>query len=107
MLRRHPHLNVDISARINELGRKPDVAREFMEAFNDRILFGTDHGPDPRWYPLYYRFLGTATRSMNYSIYYRPVQGNWRVDGLALSKDTLAKVYSGNAERLIRFGPAP
>ena len=104
MLRRLPNLFVDIAARINELGRKPEASRDFIEGFQDRVLFGTDAGPDPRWYPIYFRFLETAARGLDYSIEYRPPQGNWRIDGLHLSDGALIKLYSDNAQRLIRFG---
>jgi predicted TIM-barrel fold metal-dependent hydrolase len=104
MLERLPNLSVDIAARVSELGRKAEAARDFIEAFQDRVLFGTDAGPDPRWYPIYFRFLETSARDMSWSIEYRPPQGHWRIDGLALSDAALAKVYSENALRLIRFG---
>lgn len=104
MLRTLPNLNVDIAARINELGRQPDAARDFIETFQDRILFGTDAGPDSRWYPIYFRFLETAARNMSYSAHFRTPQGNWRIDGLNLSDTALKKLYAENALRLIRFG---
>lgn len=104
MLRKLPNLSVDLAARISELGRKPEAARAFIEAFQDRILLGTDTGPDPRWYPIYFRFLETARRNMNYSIQLRPPQGHWRIDGLNLTDAALVKVYAENALRLIRFG---
>lgn len=104
MLRSRPNLHVDIAARINELGRQPYSARQFMEEFQDRVLLGTDSGPDPRWYPVYFRFLETPSEYMNYSIFDPPLQGNWRVHGLDLPDAVLEKVYRGNALRLIRFG---
>lgn len=105
MLTKLPNLSVDIAARVNELGRRPAEAKAFMEAFQDRVLLGTDSGPDPRWYPIYFRFLETAAIAMNYSISYRAPQGNWRIDGLSLSDGALRKLYAENAQRLIRFGP--
>ena len=98
--------SVDIAARIHEPAQAgPTAARAFVEAFPDLlILFGTDAGPDPRWYPIYFEFLETETRNMPYSFQYRAHQGNWRIDGLHLSDDTLRKVYADNALRLIRFG---
>ena len=104
MLRAHANLNVDIAARVNEIGRQPYSARRFFEEFQDRVLLGTDTGPDPRWYPTYYEFLETPSEYMNYSIYDPPLQGNWRVHGLDLPDGVIEKVYSGNALRLIRFG---
>jgi predicted TIM-barrel fold metal-dependent hydrolase len=105
MLRAAPNLAVDIAARINELGRTAAEARAFVIDFQDRVLFGTDAGPDPRWYPVYVTFLESAVQSMNYSIFDPPLQGNWRIDALELPDDVLAKVYGENARRLIRFGP--
>lgn len=104
MLRAHANLYVDIAARINELGRQPYSARRFMEEFQDRVLLGTDSGPDPRWYPVYFQFLETPSEYMNYSIFDPPLQGNWRVHALDLPDTVLEKVYRGNASRLIRFG---
>ena len=43
-LDKYPNLNVEIAARIAELGRQPFTAREFFLKYADRILFGTD-GP--------------------------------------------------------------
>jgi len=59
-LDKYPNLNVDIAARIGELGRQPLTARKFFIKYADHILFGTD-GPRsherllPHW-----RFLETA-----------------------------------------------
>jgi len=104
LLRSRPNLHVDIAARINELGRQPYSARRFLEEFQDRVLLGTDSGPDPRWYPVYFQFLETPSEYMNYSIFDPPLQGSWRVHGLDLPDAVLEKVYHGNAQRLIRFG---
>lgn len=104
MLRVRKNLHVDIAARINELGRQPYTARRFIEEFPDRVLFGTDSGPDPRWYPVYREFLDTDAEYMNYSIFDPPRQGSWRVHALDLSDAVLEQVYAGNARRLIRFG---
>lgn len=104
MLRRLPNLSVDIAARISELGRNPVAARAFTVAFQDRILLGTDTGPDPRWYPIYFRVLESAGRDMNYSVHFRPPEGVRRIDGLNLPDAALAKLYAENALRLIRFG---
>ncbi|HYL40880.1 MAG TPA: amidohydrolase family protein [Candidatus Binatus sp.] len=104
LLLARPNLHVDIAARVNELGRQPVVARRFLTTFPDRVLFGTDAGPDPRWYALYARFLETTTRGMSYSISRRPLQGHWTIDGLGLDDEVLRRLYSDNARRLIRFG---
>lgn len=101
MLDRHPNLNVDISARIAELGRQPYTAREFFQRYADRILFGTDLGYDPAMYRIHYRFLETMDESFDYSTEEVPPQGRWQVFGLGLPDDVLRKVYADNARRLI------
>jgi hypothetical protein len=32
-----------------------------------------------------------------------PIQGNWKIDGIALPREVLAKVYHVNAERVLRL----
>jgi predicted TIM-barrel fold metal-dependent hydrolase len=97
----NPNLYVDISARIAELGRQPYTAREFFLKYADRILFGTD-GPrtagrlNPHW-----RMLETRDEYFSYAEDEYPPQGLWNIYGLALPDDVLAKVYSGNALRII------
>ena len=59
LLDRCPNFFVDISARIGELGRQPYSARRFFIKYSDRILFGSDFGPDPDSYRIAYRFLET------------------------------------------------
>ncbi|MCA9972532.1 MAG: amidohydrolase family protein, partial [Anaerolineales bacterium] len=59
LLDRCANFYVDISARIGELGRQPYSARRFFLRHADRILFGTDGGPNPALYRRYYRFLET------------------------------------------------
>lgn len=103
MLAGAPNLFVDIAARINELGRRPAAARALFERFQDRVLFATDAGPNPRWYPIYHRFLETGLPNLRYSPHLRPLQGDFRVEGLALPDGVLKKIYADNALRLIRF----
>ena len=35
-----------------------------------------------------------------------PEQGRWQIHGIGLPDDVLRKVYSDNARRLLRLGPA-
>jgi predicted TIM-barrel fold metal-dependent hydrolase len=96
-----PNFNVDISARISELGRQPYTARDFFLKYADRILFGTDEPPNADLYRLYYRFLETRDEYFDYGIEEAPVRGRWRIYGLYLPDEVLAKVYHGNAKRII------
>ena len=101
LLDRCPNFHVDIGARIGELGRQPYTARRFFIKYANRILFGTDAGPDLDTYRLYYRFLETDDEYFNYNTGDVPLQGRWHVHGLYLPDDVLDKVYCRNAERVI------
>jgi Predicted metal-dependent hydrolase of the TIM-barrel fold len=95
-----PNLYVDISARISELGRQPYTARKFLIKYADRVLFGSDFGPDLNYYRIYYRFLETDDEYINYSTTEIPLQGRWYIYGMYLPDDVLQKIYFANAKRI-------
>jgi Amidohydrolase len=111
MLDRFPNVNVELGARIGELGRQPRTARKFFDKYQDRILFGTDAIPlgteTPQQvfgedlYRIYYRFLETEDEYFDYAPARIPPQGRWRIYGLALPETILRKVYHENAERIL------
>lgn len=101
LLDRCPNFYVDISARINELGRQPYSARRFFIKYADRILFGTDLGPNLDVYRIHYRFLETDDEYFNADIGDVPLQGRWFIYGLYLPEDVLEKVYYRNAQRIL------
>jgi predicted TIM-barrel fold metal-dependent hydrolase len=103
MLEDCPNYYIDFSARLGELGRQPYAARKFFIEYQDRILFGSDMGPDLDAYRLYYRFLETDDEYFNYNTTEVPVQGRWYVCGLYLSEDVLKKVYAENARRVLKL----
>ena len=105
ILERCPNFNVDIAARIAELGRQPYTARGVHRALVGPRAVRDRHGPDPAWWAVYYRFLETADESFAYDADEdaAPSQGRWRIHGLHLSDDVLRLVYRENALRLIRF----
>ena len=121
LLEELPNFHVDIAARPAELGRKPVETRAFFMEFQDRILFGTDHGMyenemapylnsleedvleieiarQAEWYALHYRFLETADRDFPYPNH--PKQGRWTISGIALPETVLRKIYHLNAARV-------
>lgn len=110
-LRRYPNMQVEIGARIGELGRQPRRARQFFEEFEDRILFGTDATPDgrsvpqqdltPALYQIYFRFLETLDEYFDYAPSRTPPQGRWRIYGIGLPDRILKKVYHDNAAKLL------
>ena len=101
LLDRCPNFYVDISARIAELGRQPYTARRFFIDYADRILFGSDFGPDLDSYRIIYRFLETDDEYFDYSPEPCPPQGRWRIYGLNLPNDVLENIYYRNAERIL------
>ncbi|QDV22016.1 Amidohydrolase [Aureliella helgolandensis] len=101
MLEEHPNVVVEFASRISELGRQPYTARDFLVAYQDRVLFGTD-GPWPEArYHLYWRFLETRDEYFPYSEYPVPPQGFWQIYGVDLPPPVLEKIYHGNAARII------
>ena len=98
-----PNYYIDISARLGELGRQPYSARKFFIQYQDRILFGSDMGPDLDAYRLYYRFLESDDEYFNYNTSEVPAQGRWYVCGLYLPDDVLKKVYAENARRVLKM----
>ena len=92
---------IDIATRLGELGRQPYTTRKFLVKYFDRILFGSDFGPDLDAYRLYYRFLETDDEYFNYNVSEVPQQGRWYVCGLYLPDDVLKKVYSENAKKVL------
>jgi predicted TIM-barrel fold metal-dependent hydrolase len=101
-LDRNPNACIDISARIDELGRQPYSSREFLIRYQDRVLFGTDMPVKERVYRSYFRFLETADEYFDYPDYVG-VYGNsrWGIYGLHLPDDVLKKIYHENACRII------
>lgn len=96
-----PNYAIDISGRLGELGRQPYSARRFFIQYQERILFGSDMGPDGDAYRLSYRFLETDDEYFNYNVSEVPGQGRWYVCGLYLPDEVLEKVYHKNARRLL------
>lgn len=100
-LDRYPNMNVEIAARISELGRQPYSARKFMIQYADRILFGTDGVPPKSELIPHFRFLETFDEYFPYEDNPFPPQGLWNIYGIGLPDDVLRKVYYENAQRLI------
>jgi predicted TIM-barrel fold metal-dependent hydrolase len=108
----HPNMHVEIAARIGELGRQPRAAYQFIDKYQDRVMFGTDAIPggqdtpqqvfNDRLYEIYYRFLESKDEYFDYAPAAVPPQGRWRIYGLGLPDQVLRKIYFENAERLLK-----
>jgi predicted TIM-barrel fold metal-dependent hydrolase len=103
LLERRPNVCLDLSARMDELGRQPYTARDFMIRWQDRILFGTDMPISTEMYRCYFRFLETGDEHFDYPDYLGEFNGytRWKICGLRLPDDVLEKIYHRNALRLI------
>lgn len=103
MLDSNPNVYVDIAQRMDELGRQPFAAREFLIKYQDRILYGTDGLPDYKKIKIYWRFLETSDEYFDYY----PAGGNrkgvWKIYGVHLPDPVLKKIYYSNAARLLRL----
>lgn len=100
-LDRYPNMNVEIAARISELGRQPYSSRKFFMKYADRILFGTDGIPPMTELIPHFQFLETWDEYFPYEDNPFPPQGLWNIYGIGLPDNVLKKVYHENAERLI------
>jgi predicted TIM-barrel fold metal-dependent hydrolase len=120
LLDTYPNLYIDTAARIPEIGRHdPAKMRELFEKYQDRILFGTDLGVGRRRFDLMlgstgkerptqrdvdhffastWRYLETSDRGFAHPT---PIQGDWTIDGIGLSRGALRKVYGDNARRIL------
>ena len=105
LLDKFPHANVEISARLQELGRQPYTARKFLIKYQDRVLFGTDGNPEREveqfWTP-HWRYFETDDEYFNHpaqmlSPLGAPLQGRWAIHGAYLSDEVIRKIYYQNA----------
>jgi hypothetical protein len=102
MLDSYPTFNIDISARIAQLGRQPRATRSLFLRHPDRVLFGTDQIPHTGdSYPTHFRFLETADEHFSHSEDDSPLMGRWAISGLDLPDDVLRLLYHDNAVRLV------
>lgn len=118
LLARNPNVWIDVAARLGEFGRHPaQQVRAFFVKWQDRIVFGTDIGVGADYlmlgsngeieptigdvkpfYDAHWRYFETAQSQIAHP---SPIQGNWKIDAIGLPPDVLAKLYRGNALRLL------
>jgi len=102
LLDRHPNVQVDFAARMWELARQPFSARRFFNAYSSRILFGTDNDPTFGMYAAHVRQLETEDE------WFWPADSEWwRGYGMNLPPAVLRRIYSENADELLRRRPGP
>lgn len=96
-MEKYPNLVVELGGRIAELGRQPRRASQFLQQFQDRVMFGMDTKLAVDCYRTYFRFLETNDEAFDYPGY--PWMGAWKIYGLKLSDEVLRKLYHDNAAR--------
>ena len=103
LLERLPNVCVDFSARMDELGRQPYSARDFLIRWQDRVLFGADMPISEYVYRSYFRFLETRDEYFDYPGYGGESTNftRWKIYGLGLPDEVLEKIYRKNALRVI------
>ena len=121
----HPNMNIDLAARIPEIGRgDTETLRKFFVKHQDRIFFATDFqvwsnlilgssGDDERptdhdgvvFFQKCYRFLEKADRDWAHMT---PIQGKWTISSINIPAEVQRKVYFDNARKLFaRSLPTP
>jgi predicted TIM-barrel fold metal-dependent hydrolase len=103
LMARAPNFTVDLGGRMAELGRQPRRFKRLVEAFPDRVLFGSDvYPPSADAYALLFRFLETEDEAFDYAPDEPvPPQGRWLVSAAGLDAAALERVYAGNARRVL------
>lgn len=98
LLDKYPNLYADVAARYGEIAPIPKFAHAFIEKYNDRIVYGTDMGIDPEMYRITFRIL----ESNDEHFYAREnFSYHWPLYGLGLTDNTLKKIYSSNAQKIL------
>jgi predicted TIM-barrel fold metal-dependent hydrolase len=98
MLDTYPNLYADIAARYGEIAPIPKFTHDFIEKYQDRLVYGTDMGTSPSMYHATFRILETADEHF----YERDHFGyHWPLYGLFLSEGALRKIYHDNAKKIM------
>jgi uncharacterized protein len=92
MLDQNPNLYADMGARFSE------IAAQFFNRYQDRLLYGTDLDPQPEMYRACFRLLETADEHF-YTPYF--AKYHWPMHAFALPDGVLKKIYRENALRVV------
>ena len=95
---RYPNLYADISARYGEIAPIPGFVHDFIEKYQDRIVYGTDMSFSERIFRITFRILESADEHF-YEI--NTFGYHWPLYGLDLTDKTLKKLYRDNALKIL------
>ena len=98
MFDKYPNLYADVSQREAYVAAIPRSAKQFMEKYADRLVWGTDQG-----YSLsMYRNTFHIWETLDEHFYAWDVSNTpWPLSGVGLSDATLKKFYRDNALRIL------
>ncbi len=99
MLDRNPNLNADLAARMAEIATIPRFSGQFLEKYQDRIVYGTDFTYSPGELRSTFRTIETADEHYYYEDY---IDYIWPMYGLNLPDPVLKKLYRDNALRIFK-----
>jgi predicted TIM-barrel fold metal-dependent hydrolase len=95
---KYPNLYADISARFGEIAPIPKFAGDFIEKYQDRIVYGTDISFREYVYKVTFRILETSDEHF----YETDLFGyHWPLYGLGLNDQTLKKIYRDNSLKIL------
>ena len=99
MLDRYPNLYSDVSQRESYVAAIPRFAKQFMEKYANRLVYGTDQGYSLPMYRNTFRIWETLDEH-----FYAWDVANTRfaLSGVGLSDSTLKKLYRDNALRILK-----
>ena len=96
---KYPNLYADVSQREAYVAAVPRFAKQFMEKYADRLVYGTDQGHSLSMYRNTFHIWET----LDEHFYAWDVSNSpWPLSGLGLSDATLKKLYRDNALRILK-----
>ncbi len=97
LLDTYANLHADISGRYEETGPIPRTTSQFINKYQDRLLYGTDMGRGQREYEFSYHILET----LDEAFYENGYRYHWQYNGFGLEDAVLKKLYRTNALKIL------
>lgn len=97
LLDTYPNLYADISGRYEETGPIPRTTSQFINKYQDRLLYGTDMGRGQPQYEFSFHILET----LDEAFYENGYRYHWQYYGFGLEDAVLKKLYRTNALKIL------
>ncbi len=95
----NPNLYADVSQREAYVGSIPRFAKQFMEKYADRLVYGTDQGYS---LPMYRNSFHVWETNDEHFYSWDVANTRWAMSGVGLSNKALKKLYRENALRILK-----